>query len=300
MSHDHSHNHPVSTNLGRAMLWGIVLNLGFVVVEFAAGRMAASVALASDAAHNLGDAAGLLLAYIAVRMAQRRPTARYTFGYARSTILASLVNAGLLLVACGALGVEAIHKFLDPGPVNSSIVIWTAAAGILVNLGSARLLHGNHQHDLNVRGAYLHLMADAAVSLAVVISGVITYYTGILWIDPTASLLVVAVILVSTWGLLKEGILLSLDAVPAGIDPEKIRREACKIPGITELHHVHIWPLSTTETALTAHIRLEEGTPTDKVSILKEELRHRLIHLGISHVTLETELPGDRPVGHTA
>lgn len=285
-SHGHSHRHG---GHGRAFAIGVGLNAAFIVVETVAGFFADSVALLSDAAHNFGDVLGLVLAWIAMRLAQRRPSPRRTYGLRRSTILASLANAVLLLVSVGAVSWEAVGRLRHGGEPAGATMIGVAAVGVVINTGSALLFARGRKDDANVRGAFLHLAADAAVSLGVVIAGVILMMTGWAWIDPAVSLAIGAVILVSTWSLLREAADLALDAVPAGIDPDEVRRYLEELPGVQEVHDLHIWAMSTTENALTAHLVMPgESCHPAFLHEVGGELRRRF---RIDHSTLQVEAP---------
>lgn len=293
--HDHHHHHAVDlSHAGRALVIGIVLNLTFVVVEAAAGLYSDSLALLSDAGHNLSDVASLALALLAFKLIKVKPTKKFTYGYRRASILISLLNAIILLLAVVTIGYESIHRFFEPSPVRSEIIIWVAAVGIVINFGSAFLFMKNKEHDLNLKGAYLHLLVDALVSVGVVVSGIVIYFTDLVWIDPLISIIIMAVIVVSTWNLLSDSIRLSIDAVPRNIDIEKIRSAALKFGGIKDIHHIHVWALSTSDTALTAHLVMDESLSHEQVSKTKDKFRHELQHLGIQHATLETEVGGCR------
>lgn len=269
---------------------GIVLNLSFVVVEFVAGFISNSLALFSDAGHNLSDVAGLALALLAFRLLKIKPTQKFTYGYRKASILISLLNTVILLTAVGSIGFESIQRFLSPAPVDSHTIIWVAATGIVINTVSALLFFRNKEKDLNIKGAYLHLMVDALVSLGVVVAGVIIQYTQWHWVDPLISCLVMIVILVSTWNLLRHSLYLSLDAVPVDINLDKIRSAALQIPGINEIHHIHVWAISTSENALTAHLVLDDTLSQEDASLAKQKFKHDLLHQGIQHATLETEI----------
>lgn len=296
MSHEHHHAHAHTyglpsgnVNLNRAFIWGIVMNLGFVVIEFVVGFFTDSLALLSDAGHNLSDVASLALSLLAFRLARIKPNSRYTYGYRKSTVLISLLNALILLLAVGAIGYEAVRRFSAPAPVPGSIMAIVAGIGIAVNAASAFLFFRDKESDLNVKGAYLHLLADALVSLGTVIAGLIIIGTGWYWVDPLVSLLIITVIIFSTWSLLSASLRLSLDGVPPGIDMEKIREVALKIPGVKDIYHIHVWAMSTTETALTARVLVNDKLGSEEVSRAKKALRHELEHLGINHITLETD-----------
>ncbi len=259
----------------------------FVVVEFVYGFLANSTALMADAGHNLSDVLGLVLALSAVVLARRPPNARFTYGLRSSSILAALANAMFLLLACGAIAWEAVSRFSQPHPVAGLTVTLVAAAGIVVNGFSAWLfLHGS-KGDINVRGAYLHMAADAAVSLGVVVAGVLMLQTGWYWLDPLFSLVIVAVIVVGTWGLLRESMQMALSAVPRNIDPRAVERFLLDLPGVTAIHDLHIWAMSTTETALTVHLVIPVGYPGDVVvDGIMADLKQRF---SIHHSTLQIE-----------
>ena len=290
--HQHRHGPPAHD---RAFALGVALNLGFVIVEVAFGVLAHSTALIADAGHNLSDVLGLALAWGAGVLARRLPTPRRTYGLRRTTILAAVANAGLLFVAMGAIALEAVQRLATPAPVVAGTVIAVAAAGVAVNLGTALLFRSGHTHDLNVRGAYLHMAADAAVSLGVVAAGLGIRWTGWLWLDPVASLGIVVVVILGTWGLLRDSLNLALDAVPAGIDPAEVQRYLAGIPGVTEVHELHIWAMSTTDAALTAHLVIPTAPTGDAlVEEISAELHRRF---GIEHATLQIErrMVGLRP-----
>ncbi|HBE31427.1 MAG TPA: cation transporter [Cyanobacteria bacterium UBA11368] len=284
----HSHNHGQEpTNYNRAFIISVALNTGFVVIEAIYGLVANSLALLADAGHNLSDVLGLLLAWGASILARRLPTARRTYGLRRSSILAALLNAILLLVASGAIAWEAIQRFLQPSPVSGATIIGVAAVGIAINAGSALMFLSDRQRDLNIRGAFLHLVADAVVSLGAVLAGIAIVATGWLWFDPVVSLIIVAVIVVGTWQLFQESINLVTDAVPAGIEPLAVRTYLAELPGVTGVHDLHIWAMSTTETALTAHLVMPTGSEGDAFLVrITQELHERF---GIEHITVQIE-----------
>lgn len=271
---------------GQAFAIGAGVNAAFVALQVVYGLLANSTALLADATHNAGDVLGLLAAWGAARLALRGPSARRTYGWGRSTILAALGNAVLLLLSSGAIAFEAVQRFWDPAPVAGGTVAWVAAAGIVVNGGTA-LLFLRGQADMNVRGAFLHLMADAAVSAGVVLAGLGIGLTGWLWLDPAASLVIVAVIVAGTWGLLRGSVDLAMDAVPPGVDRPGIEAALRELPGVTEVHDLHIWALSTTSTALTAHLVHDGPDGGTLVQRATELLRGQ----GIGHVTLQLETP---------
>ncbi|MBL6458263.1 cation transporter [Belnapia sp. T6] len=286
--HDHGHGHSHGPAPGeRGFALGISLNLGFVLLETVAGLIAGSMALLADAGHNLSDVLGLVLAWVAVRLARRLPGGRRTYGWHRGTILAALGNAMLLLVAVGAIALESVQRLLEPAPVATGFMMAVAAAGILVNGATALLFARGRESDINRRGAYLHMVADAAVSAGVVVGGLLIRLTGWDWIDPVAGLVIAGVILVGTWGLLRESVDLAMDVVPRGIEPEAVQAWLAQQPGVAEVHDLHIWALSTTETALTAHL-VRPGAALDDgfLGAVQHGLRERF---GIGHATLQLE-----------
>ncbi|GAB3498523.1 cation diffusion facilitator family transporter [Spirosoma knui] len=301
MAHDHTHEHdhhhhgPTTlTNVNRALIIGAVLNTAYVAVEFILGFYYNSLALVADAGHNLSDVAGLLLSLLAFRLARVRNTTNFTYGYRKSTVLASLTNAVILLVTIGAIIWESIQRFRHPEPVPGGPVAWVAGFGIIVNATSALLFFKDKEHDLNIKGAYLHLMADALVSLGVVIAGIVISYTNWVWLDPIIGLIVAAVILGSTWRLLSDSVRLSLDGVPTAIDLKAVLTDLRAVTGVRDVHHVHVWAMSTTENALTAHLVVQPGLSDADITALKADVRHRLQHLGIGHATLETEVVAEK------
>ena len=284
----HTHNHSVD-HLNRAFMLGILLNLVFVAVEFGAGLFLDSVALISDAGHNLSDVVSLVLSLLAFRLARLKPTPKYTYGYKKSTVLVSLLNACILLVAVGVIFAESIDKLKNPTPSAGGSVAWVAGVGIVINAFTAWLFLKDKEKDLNVKGAYLHMAADTLVSVGVLISGIVISFTGWYIIDPIIGMVIAVVILISTAHLLHDSLRLSLDGVPTGIDSERIRKEILDAdPGIANVHHLHIWAISTTENALTAHIAVRD---TEQIPALKHRIKHLLEHTGITHATLEFERP---------
>lgn len=293
MSHEHSHQHSHAINaesLNKAFIIGIVLNLAFVVIEFAAGFWFDSLALLSDAGHNLSDVVSLVLALLAFRLAKVKANERYTYGYKKSTILVSLLNAVILLVAVGAIVIESIHKLSNPAVVPDGAIAWVAGVGVLINAFTAFLFMKDKEKDLNVKGAYLHMAADALVSVGVLVAGIVISRTGWYIIDPIIGLIVAVVILISTWNLLHDSLRLTLDGVPTSIDSQKVVEAIRALPGVDDVHHIHIWAISTTENALTAHIVLKQPEGMQEV---KHLIRHRLEDFGIGHATLEFEVPGE-------
>lgn len=285
--HVHSHAH-APKDFGRAFAIGTALNLGFVAIEAIFGILANSTALLADAGHNLSDVIGLLVAWGAALLAKRPPSERFTYGLRATSILAALANALLLIFACGAIAWEAAWRLAEPEPVASVTVMLVAGAGIVVNGFTAWLFTGGQKSDLNVRGAYLHMVADAAVSLGVVIAGAGIMLTSWLWLDPVTSLVIVAVILWGTWGLLRDSITLALDAVPPHIELAGVKGCLESLPGVARVHHVHVWAMSTNEVALTAHLVMPGGHPgNDFLKTAAHELHARF---GIAHPTLQIEV----------
>jgi cobalt-zinc-cadmium efflux system protein len=283
--HDHGHAHAPAA-LDRAFAIGTALNLGFVVAEFVFGFLAHSLALIADAAHNFSDVIGLLLAWAATWLARRGPTEKHTYGFRRASIYAALANAALLFVAVGGIVIEALRRLADPEPVASLTVIVVAAIGIVINTMTA-LLFVRGQHDLNVRSAFLHMAADAVVSAGVVAAALAIMATGWQWLDPVASLAIAAVILVGTWSLAREAADLSMDAVPAGVDRAAVQTYLSGLDGVSDVHDLHIWAMSTTETALTAHlVRPGAGVDDRFLADVCMELSQRF---GIGHATLQIE-----------
>lgn len=299
--HDHSGNgsghghHHAPAEFGRAFLIGICLNTAFVVVEAAFGFLSGSMALVADAGHNLSDVLSLAFAWGATVAAKKPASERFTFGYKSSTILAALANAGLLLVAVGAILYETLGRIADPPPVEGATMVWVAAVGIAINTATALLFFRGRKDDLNIRGAYLHMAADALVSLGVVVAGLLILWTGARWIDPVTSLVIVAVIAWGSWGLLKDSVAMGLLAVPKTIDVGAVRGYLAGLPGVTAVHDLHIWPMSTTETALTAHLVIPAGHPGDAfLAEIAEQLAH---HHQIGHVTVQIETERDCAAG---
>jgi cobalt-zinc-cadmium efflux system protein len=282
---DHSHSH--SRDYNRAFAVGFVLNLGFVIVEAVFGILAGSLALLADAGHNLSDVLGLGLAWTANTLMRRPPSARRTYGWRRFSILAALLNAVFLFVVVGGVGWEAIRRFGASASVEGRTMLWVAATGVVVNTATALLFVRGRKSDLNIRGAFLHMAADAGVSAGVVLASVGILLTGKLWIDPVTSLFIVGIILVSTWDLLHESLNLALDAVPEGIDSEAVKAYLSSLPGVREVHDLHIWGLSTTEIALTAH--LVKPDPKDDDLVMTEARKALHDRFGIRHVTVQWE-----------
>jgi cobalt-zinc-cadmium efflux system protein len=287
--HDHSHQHAHHGH-DRAFAIGTALNLGFVVAEIMFGVLANSMALLADAAHNFGDVLGLLLGWGAAWLARRPPTRRRTYGWGRSSILAALLNATILLIGVGAIGVEAVRRLQSPMPVLESTVILVAAAGIVVNGATALLFLRGRSHDINLRAQFVHMAADAAVSAGVVLAALLILLTGWLWLDPLTSLAIGAIIVVTTWGLLRESIDLAMDAVPGDVAHDAVQDYLVSVPGVLEVHDLHIWGLSTTQTALTAHLVCADPSAERTLHDVTTELRNRF---GIGHATLQIETDAD-------
>jgi len=293
-AHGHSHGHAghshVPDSFGAAFAIGASLNTAFVVAELIFGYSANSLALVSDAVHNFSDVIALLLAWAGAWLAGKRPTDTHTYGYRRASILAALANAGLLLIAVGGIAVEAINRLREPAEVASWTVVWVAALGILINGGTALLCMRGRDTDLNVRGAYLHMAADAAVSLGVVVAALLIMATGWQWLDPAISLVIALVVLVSGCELARDSVNLALDAVPRGIDLKLVRDYLLTLEGVTEVHDLHIWAMSTSETALTAHLVRPGGHDDAFLHHVCAELSHRF---DIHHATLQVEISSE-------
>jgi cobalt-zinc-cadmium efflux system protein len=290
MSHDHTHSHhhdhaPKLDHLNAAFIWGIILNSLFVVIEAVTGFISHSLSLLTDAGHNLSDVASLALALLAFKLTKVSANNQYTY--------VSFFNALILFVAVGFIAYEAIIRFIHPEVIQGGTVAWVAFIGIGINAFTAWLFISHKEKDLNVKGAYLHMAVDAIVSLGVVVAGIIIYFTHLYWIDSAVSLIIVIVIIGGTWSLLKNSLRLEMDGVPTEINVEKIKAELLKVEGVINVHHVHVWALSTTENALTAHlvIRDEDMAAFDNI---KHDLRHRLLHMDIHHSTFEPEMASEK------
>jgi cobalt-zinc-cadmium efflux system protein len=299
---DHTHRHDDHSHAGHshgkiielrsvnsAFIIGIILNLAFVVIEAVVGLVIHSLSLLSDAGHNLADVASLGLSLFAFRMMKVKSNTVYTYGYKKTTVLVALLNAGILLISIGAILYESIHRLVLPEPLPGKTISIVAAIGIVINAVTALLFFRNKDSDLNIKGAFLHLMSDAVVSAALVVGGIIIIYTKWYWIDPLLGILVAVVIVFSTWSLLRDSLRLSLDAVPQGIDLRAVQSAIEKISGVQDFHHIHIWALSTTENALTGHVVLKGEVGMEAQEKIKKEIKHLLLHFNIQHVTLETE-----------
>ncbi len=287
--HDHSHEGHAHgpAQYDRAFAIGIALNLGFVAAEFTFGFLSQSLALIADAGHNLSDVAGLLIAWFAAWLARKPATSLRTYGYRRASILAALANAALLIAAVVWIVVEAVQRFLDPQPVASMTVIAVAALGVVINTATALLFMRGREHDINIKGAYLHMAADAAVSVGVLIAGVLIYFTDWLWLDPAISIAIAFVILGSTWSLARDSLNLSLDMVPQNVDRGEVEKYLATLPGVSNVHHLHIWAMSTTEIALTVHLVRPNASLDDK--FLKDAREGLKRSFGIVHATFQIE-----------
>lgn len=287
--HHHHHHHVAPSNINTAFIIGLVLNLAFVIVQVIMGLMVHSLSLLSDAGHNLADVGTLALSLLAFRLVKVKATKQYTYGYKKTSVLVALFNAVLLLVSIGAIAYEAAHRLLNPEPLPGLTISVVAAVGVVINAASAFFFFKDKDSDLNIKSAYLHLLSDALVSLGIVIGGVIIYYTNWYWIDSALSIVIGIIILVSTWHLLRDSLRLSLDGVPVDISIDDVREAAMKISGVKGLHHIHVWAISTTENALTAHLVIAHNTGIEEEHAIKHRLRHALAHKNIHHITLETE-----------
>jgi cobalt-zinc-cadmium efflux system protein len=307
-AHDHSHSHgfslghhhhPVNLKeVNRAFVIGIILNFAFVVIEVVTGLFIHSLSLLSDAGHNLADVASLAMSLIAIRLLKVKPTEKYTYGYKKTTILVALFNAAILLLSIGAIGFEALHRLAQPEPLPGKTISAVAAIGILINTVTALLFLRNKDSDLNIRSAFLHLLSDAIVSAGLVIGGIVIFYTGLFGIDAALSLVIAVIILFSTWSLLRGSLRLSLDGVPEGIEIRKIKEIIGRMDGVKDFHHIHIWAISTTENALTAHLVIARNSDMAFIEKLKHDVKHALLHERIQHATLEIETenaPCDEP-----
>ena len=285
-SHDHGHTH-APASFGSAFAIGITLNVGFVLAEVVFGFLANSMSLLADAGHNLSDVLGLVLAWAAATMARKAPSPRFTYGLKKAPILAALANSLLLLIAVGAIGAEAVRRLFHPSPTEGGLVMIVAGAGIVVNGLTALLFARGREQDINMKGAYLHMAADALVSVAVVVAGLVILWTGQEWVDPAMSLAVAVIILWSSIGLLKESVWMSLAGVPSGIDPDEVEMSLFELEGVEAVHDLHIWPLSTTETALTAHLVTVQADYPDALLESARLLLHDRFR--IEHCTIQVE-----------
>jgi cobalt-zinc-cadmium efflux system protein len=281
------HHHHALPDYNRAFAAGVILNVGFVIVEAVYGVMSDSLALLTDAGHNLSDVLGLLLAWGAAALARKRPSPRRTYGFSRATIIASVFSGLLLMGAVGAIGWEAVNRLMEPPQPSGKIIMIVAAIGVVINTATALFFLSGRNHDLNIRGAFLHMAADAVVSLGVVISGALILFYGMNWIDPVISLVIAGVIFLSTWGLLRDSLNLAVDAVPRNVNPEAVREYLTGLPGVRALHDLHIWPMSTTDTALTAHLVMDVFPDNDH--FLNDVAQALEARFSIKHPTIQME-----------
>ncbi len=292
MEHNHIYQHSLSnifTNVNTAFIIGISLNLLFVVIEAIVGLFIHSLSLLSDAGHNLADVGALGLSLLAFRLLKRKSSSEFTYGYGKTSILVAFFNAMLLLVSIGVIVSEAVHRFLNPEPLPGVTIAIVAGIGIIINSGTAFIFLRDKDKDINIKSAYLHLVNDAIISLGLVIGGIVIFFTNWFRIDSVLSIIMSVVVLFSTWRLLKDSLRLSLDGVPRSIRLDDIKTTAMKVTGVKDLHHIHIWAMSTTENALTAHLVLAQETTVDQEQQIKYKLRHEFEHKNIHHSTLETE-----------
>lgn len=289
-NHGHAHSH-APANFNKAFAIGITLNMAFVAVEAFYGWKVNSLALLADAAHNLSDVAGLVLAWGGALASQLKPDARHTYGWQRGTIIAALINAILLLVAMGSLGWEAVQRLQTSETIEGETVIGVAAIGIVVNSVTAFLFMRDRKDDLNIRGAFLHMAADALVSVGVVLGGVLYLWKGWMWIDPVMSLLIAAIIVFGTWSLFHQSLHMMFDGVPLSIDLREVRACLMELPGVQEVHDLHVWSMSTSQVALTAHLVVSDETATDTARLLTKAQEELDEHFHIEHVTLQVESP---------
>ena len=293
MEHHHHHHAPKITSLNKAFIIGIILNFSYVIFQIVVGFRINSLSLLSDAAHNFADVVALGLSLLAFKLASVKATEKYTFGYKKASILVALFNALLLLISVGAIGYEAILRFFNPEPQQGLTIAIVSGVGILINGISAFQFFRDKDSDLNVKSAFSHLAADAVVSLGLVVGGILIHFTGWIWIDPVLSLIVALVIIWGTWSLMKDTLRLSMDGVPNDIDLEKVRQEILESPEVASVHHIHVWAMSTTENALTAHIVLKQVIDFQNITKLKQHIKHHLEHVNIHHATLEFEVIDD-------
>jgi cobalt-zinc-cadmium efflux system protein len=284
--HSHSHSIEINRSTQSTFLIGIGLNIAFVLAEVIAGLVYNSIALLTDAGHNLSDVGTLLISLVAFWMAKRKSSAVYTYGYKKTTVLAALANAVILLIAIGILGYESFHRLFHPEPVSGGVIAWVAAVGVAIN-GFSAFLFSRQKSELNSRAAYLHLLSDALISMGVIAGGIAIAFTGYYWLDPAIGIVVMIVILISTWGLLRDSFKMTIDAVPAGVELEKIKQIILGVPHVKDVFHVHVWSLSTTENAMTAHVVVDESLSFEQKLATVKEIKHALEHHNIHHITIE-------------
>lgn len=287
MSEHHHHHHTVvAGDLSRVFIIGIAINILYIIAEAGVGLWQGSMGLLADAGHNLGDIVSLALSLLAIKLYKKAATKYYTYGYKKSTILVSLVNAVILLIAVGAIIVESVNKLIHPEPLEGFTVAIVAGIGVIVNGITAYLFTDHKDKDLNVKGAYLHMAMDALVSLGVVVAGIVIHYTGWYIIDPVIGFIVALIIVKSTWNLMTDSLRLTMDGVPESVDIEKIESAISEADGVASFHHLHVWAISTTDNALTVHIVIKEGADQENV---KNGVKEALAACGVNHATLELE-----------
>ena len=289
--HHHNHSHGLEFERGKntAFIIGICLNSAFVLAEITGGLIYHSMALLTDAGHNASDVASLVLSLVAFKMAEKKSSPVYTYGYKKTTVLAALTNAVIFFIAIGILGYESVTRLLRPEKVAGGIIAWIATAGIIINSTSAFLFYRNRKKELNTKAAYLHLFTDALISVGVVATGIIIVYTQQYWLDPAIGLVIMIIILVSAWKLLRDSFKMTIDAVPSGIELEEIKKIILHVNHVNQVWHVHVWPLSTTENALTAHVAVDEQLSFDEKLKVVANIRHELMHYNIHHSTIELQ-----------
>ena len=282
-----NHSHTQELNFNKAFAWGIALNVIYILIEAFYGLLIHSMSLMADAGHNLSDVLGLLIAWGATYLAKTSATSKRTYGFRKSTILAAMFNSLLLLIVVGGISIEAFRKFMYPQPTQGKTMMLVAGAGVVINALTAFFFYKGKERDINIKSAFMHMAADAGVSLGVVLAGLIIIFTGWMWVDPIISILILVVITIGTWGVLKKSLLLSLDAVPEHIDTDEVRNYLKNLSGVTDVHDIHIWAMSTTEYALTAHLNIP--APNSNDNFLKETAEALNDKFGISHTTIQIE-----------
>lgn len=288
-SHDHHHHTIELKSINTAFIVGIVLNFLFVLVEVFFGLYTHSLSLLSDAGHNLADVGALAISLLAFRLVKVKPTERYTYGYRKTSILTALLNSAVLLLSIGAIVYEAVNRLFSPEPLEGGMIAIVAGIGILINGFTAFLFLKDKEKDINLKSAYLHMVADALVSLALVIAGIVIHFTSWYWLDPVSSIVICLVIISGTWRLLRDSLRLSLDGVPEGISLQEVKTAVLKTDGVLDMHHLHVWAMSTTENAATAHLMVDSSATMHELEKIKASVKHSLEHLNIQHVTLEME-----------
>lgn len=291
MSHQHNHTITSSDAINRSFMIGVTLNVAYVVVEIFYGWQNNSTSLLSDAAHNVGDISGLLLAYLAFRLQKIKPSKQFSYGFKKGSIVTSFINSILLAFAIGAIAWEGVHKIINPSPLSGSVIMWVALMGVFINFISALFFKKNQKSDINIKAAYWHLLVDALVSLGVVVSGIIIQFTDWYALDGIAAIMIAVVVLFSTWQLFKDSIIAIMDGVPASVNSDEIKKHLLKVSGVINIHHLHIWGMSTNENALTAHVLIDD---TSRLPEIKKALKSELEEHQIKHSTLEFELKEEK------